>query len=239
MISIKNLTMLYKNGKGVKNISISIQDGETKALLGPNGSGKTTTMRSFMGFLKSSDGTLSVNEIDPISNPIEAKKIIGFLPGDSRLPDNVSSETLFKFAAQARDVNLDYALELATNFDLDIKQTLKKLSKGNKQKTAIILSLLHKPKALILDEPTSGLDPFHQRTLFQILNDFANNGTSILLSSHIISEVEKTVDSLAVMKEGVKIYDESLESFKKMAEQNNTSAENQFFDFFDKEKNFD
>ena len=239
MISIKNLTMLYKNGKGVKNISISIQDGETKALLGPNGSGKTTTMRSFMGFLKSSDGTLSVNEIDPISNPIEAKKIIGFLPGDSRLPDNVSSETLFKFAAQARDVNLDYALELATNFDLDIKQTLKKLSKGNKQKTAIILSLLHKPKALILDEPTSGLDPFHQRTLFQILNDFANNGTSILLSSHIISEVEKTVDSLAVMKEGVKIYDESLESFKKMAEQNNTSAENQFFDFFDKEKSFD
>ena len=239
MISIKNLTMLYKNGKGVKNISISIQDGETKALLGPNGSGKTTTMRSFMGFLKSSDGTLSVNEIDPISNPIEAKKIIGFLPGDSRLPDNVSSETLFKFAAQARDVNLDYALELATNFDLDIKQTLKKLSKGNKQKTAIILSLLHKPKALILDEPTSGLDPFHQRTLFQILNDFAKNGTSILLSSHIISEVEKTVDSLAVMKEGVKIYDESLESFKKMAEQNNTSAENQFFDFFDKEKNFD
>ena len=239
MISIKNLTMLYKNGRGVKNISISIQDGETKALLGPNGSGKTTTMRSFMGFLKSSDGTLSVNEIDPISNPIEAKKIIGFLPGDSRLPDNVSSETLFKFAANARNVNLDYALELATNFDLDIKQTLKKLSKGNKQKTAIILSLLHKPKALILDEPTSGLDPFHQRTLFQILNDFANNGTSILLSSHIISEVEKTVDSLAVMKEGVKIYDESLESFKKMAEQNNTSAENQFFDFFDKEKNFD
>jgi len=239
MISIKNLTMLYKNGKGVKNISISIQDGETKALLGPNGSGKTTTMRSFMGFLKSSDGTLSVNEIDPISNPIEAKKIIGFLPGDSRLPDNVSSETLFKFAAQARDVTLDYALELSSNFDLDIKETIKKLSKGNKQKTGIILSLLHKPKALILDEPTSGLDPFHQRTLFKILNDFANNGTSILLSSHIISEVEKTVDSLAVMKEGGKIYDESLETFKKMAEQNNTSAENQFFDFFDKEKSFD
>ena len=239
MISIKNLTMLYQNGKGVKNISISIQDGETKALLGPNGSGKTTTMRSFMGFLKCSDGTLSVNEIDPISNPVESKKIIGFLPGDSRLPDNLSSETLFKFAANARNVKLDYALELATNFDLDIKQTLKKLSKGNKQKTAIILSLLHKPKALILDEPTSGLDPFHQRTLFQILNDFANNGTSILLSSHIISEVEKTVDSLAVMKEGEKIYDESLEAFKKMAEQNNTSAENQFFDFFDKEKSFD
>ena len=98
---------------------------------------------------------------------------------------------------------------------------------------------MHKPKALILDEPTSGLDPFHQRTLFQILNDFANNGTSILLSSHIISEVEKTVDSLAVMKEGEKIYDQSLEGFKKMAEQNNTSAENQFFDFFDKEKSFD
>ena len=102
--------MLYQNGKGVKNISISIQDGETKALLGPNGSGKTTTMRSFMGFLKCSDGTLSVNEIDPISNPIEAKKIIGFLPGDSRLPGNLSSETLFKFAANARYVKLDYAL---------------------------------------------------------------------------------------------------------------------------------
>ena len=97
MISIESLTMLYKNDKGVKDINISLEDGEVKALLGPNGSGKSTTMRSFMGFLKPSEGTLSVNGIDTLDNPVEAKKIIGYLPGDPQLPQNLNSKTLFLF----------------------------------------------------------------------------------------------------------------------------------------------
>ena len=217
MISIESLTMLYKNNKGVKDINISLEDGEVKGLLGPNGSGKSTTMRSFMGFLKPSEGTLTVNGIDTLANPVEAKKIIGYLPGDPQLPQNLNSKTLFKLGAQMRDSSIDYAMELSEKFELDVKQIVKELSKGNRQKTAVILALLHKPKALILDEPTSGLDPFHQRTFFETIEEFSNNGVSVLLSSHIISEVEKIADTMAVLKVGSKIYDESYKTFEKKA----------------------
>ena len=236
MIEIKNLTMKYKNGKGVDDINISVDDGEVKALLGPNGSGKSTTMRSLMGFLNSSEGSLKVSGIDTIANPVEAKEIIGYLPGDPQLPQNLNSKSLFKLGADMRGQSIDYAMELAEKFELDVKQIVKELSKGNRQKTAVILALLHKPKALVLDEPTSGLDPFHQRTFFETIEEFSNNGASILLSSHIISEVEKIADSMAVLKVGSKIYDESYKVFEKKAKDEGKELEDAFFEFYDREK---
>ena len=236
MIEIKNLTMKYKNGKGVDDINISVDDGEVKALLGPNGSGKSTTMRSLMGFLNSSEGSLKVSGIDTIANPVEAKEIIGYLPGDPQLPQNLNSKSLFKLGADMRSQSIDYAMELAEKFELDVNQIVKELSKGNRQKTAVILALLHKPKALILDEPTSGLDPFHQRTFFEIIEEFSNNGASVLLSSHIISEVEKIADSMAVLKVGSKIYDESYKTFEKKAKDEGKELEDAFFEFYDREK---
>jgi len=236
MIEIKNLTMKYKNGKGVEDISISVDGGEVKALLGPNGSGKSTTMRSFMGFLNSSEGSFKVAGIDTIANPVEAKEIIGYLPGDPQLPQNLNSKSLFKLGADMRAQSIDYAMELAEKFELDVKQTVKELSKGNRQKTAVILALLHKPKALVLDEPTSGLDPFHQRTFFETIEEFSNNGASVLLSSHIISEVEKIADTMAVLKVGSKIYDESYKTFEKKAKDEGKELEDAFFEFYDREK---
>ena len=236
MIEIKNLTMKYKNGKGVDDINISVDDGEVKALLGPNGSGKSTTMRSFMGFLNSSEGSLKVAGVDTIANPVEAKEIIGYLPGDPQLPQNLNSKSLFKLGADMRGQSIDYAMELAEKFELDVKQIVKELSKGNRQKTAVILALLHKPKALVLDEPTSGLDPFHQRTFFETIEEFSNNGASILLSSHIISEVEKIADTMAVLKVGSKIYDESYKTFEKKAKDEGKELEDAFFEFYDREK---
>ena len=236
MIEIKNLTMKYKNGKGVDDINISVDDGEVKALLGPNGSGKSTTMRSFMGFLNSSEGSLKVDGIDTIANPVEAKEIIGYLPGDPQLPQNLNSKSLFKLGADMRGQSIDYAMELAEKFELDVKQTVKELSKGNRQKTAVILALLHKPKALVLDEPTSGLDPIHQRTFFETIEEFSNNGASVLLSSHIISEVEKIADTMAVLKVGSKIYDESYKTFEKKAKDEGKELEDAFFEFYDREK---
>ena len=236
MIEIKNLTMKYKNGKGVDDINISVDDGEVKALLGPNGSGKSTTMRSFMGFLNSSEGSLKVDGIDTIANPVGAKEIIGYLPGDPQLPQNLNSKSLFKLGADMRGQSIDYAMELAEKFELDVKQTVKELSKGNRQKTAVILALLHKPKALVLDEPTSGLDPFHQRTFFETIEEFSNNGASVLLSSHIISEVEKIADTMAVLKVGSKIYDESYKTFEKKAKDEGKELEDAFFEFYDREK---
>ena len=162
--------------------------------------------------LNPSEGSLSVEGINTIENPVEAKKIIGYLPGDPQLPQNLNSKSLFKLGADMRGKSIDYAMELAEKFELEVDQTIKELSKGNRQKTALILSVLHKPKALILDEPTSGLDPFHQRTFFEIIKEFSNDGASILLSSHIISEVEKVADSMAVLRNGSKVYDETYET---------------------------
>ena len=234
MIDIKDLTMKYKNGKGVSNISISVQNGEVKGLLGPNGAGKSTTMRSLMGFLIPSEGILKVEGIDTLENPVDAKKIIGYLPGDPQLPQNLNSKTLFKLGADMRSHSTDYAMELAEKFELEIDQSLKELSKGNRQKVALILALLHKPKALILDEPTSGLDPFHQRTFFEIIKKFAEDGASILLSSHIISEVEKVADSMVVLKDGSKVYDETYETFSNQAKEDGEDLEDAFFKFYDR-----
>lgn len=234
MIDIKDLTMKYKNGKGVSNISISVQNGEVKGLLGPNGAGKSTTMRSLMGFLIPSEGILKVEGINTLENPVDAKKIIGYLPGDPQLPQNLNSKTLFKLGADMRSHSTDYAMELAEKFELEIDQSLKELSKGNRQKVALILALLHKPKALILDEPTSGLDPFHQRTFFEIIKKFAEDGASILLSSHIISEVEKVADSMAVLKDGSKVYDETYETFSNQAKEDGEDLEDAFFKFYDR-----
>ena len=234
MISIESLTMLYKNDKGVRDINISLEDGEVKGLLGPNGSGKSTTMRSFMGFLSPSEGTLTVNGIDTLANPVDAKKVIGYLPGDPQLPQNVTSKTLFKLGAQIRGESIDYAMELSEKFELDVNQTVKELSKGNRQKSALILAFLHRPKALVLDEPTSGLDPFHQRTFFEMVKEFSGNGVSILLSSHIITEIEKITSSIAVLKEGNKIYDEQLSTFKKQAKDDGKELEDAFFEFYDR-----
>ncbi len=218
MIEIKNLTMRYKNGKGVGDINITVDNGEVKGLLGPNGAGKSTTMRSLMGFLMPSEGSLSVEGIDTIENPVEAKKIIGYLPGDPQLPQNLNSKSLFKLGADMRGQSTDYAMELAEKFELEVDQTLKE----------------HKPKALILDEPTSGLDPFHQRTFFEIVKEFANNGAAILLSSHIISEVEKVADSMAVLREGAKVYDETYETFLNKAKEEGQDLEDAFFTFYDR-----
>ena len=234
MIEIKNLTMRYKNGKGVGDISISVDNGEVKGLLGPNGAGKSTTMRSLMGFLIPSKGSLSVEGINTIENPVEAKKIIGYLAGDPQLPQNLNSKSLFKLGADMRGQSTDYAIELAEKFELEVDQTVKELSKGNRQKVALILAILHKPKALILDEPTSGLDPFHQRTFFEVISEFSNEGVSILLSSHIISEIEKITTSMAVLKNGSKIYDEQLTTFVENSKMQNISIEDAFFKFYDR-----
>ena len=236
MIEIKNLTMKYKNGKGVEDINITVDNGEVKGLLGPNGAGKSTTMRSLMGFLNSSEGSLFVEGIDTIENPVEAKEIIGYLPGDPQLPQNLNAKSLFKLGADMRGQSTDYAMEMAEKFELEVGQSIKELSKGNRQKVAIILSVLHKPKALILDEPTSGLDPFHQRSFFEIVKEFSNNGASILLSSHIISEVEKVADSMAVLRNGVKVYDETYETFLKKAKDDDEDLEDAFFKFYDREE---
>jgi len=235
MIDIKNLHMDYGNGKGVSDINLSIKPGEVKGLLGPNGSGKSTTMRSYLGFLKIQDGRCYANGVDILSDPTQAKNFIGYLPGDPQLPQNMTPRVLFSISSNVRSVSTDYANELSEAFDLDASIKVKELSKGNRQKAALILALLHKPKVIVLDEPTSGLDPFHQRTFFELIDTLATSGSSILLSSHIVTEIEKVSSSIAVLKDGKKIYDNSLNNFKSESEAKGMNIEEAFFDFFKRE----
>ena len=235
MIEIRNLTMKYKNGKGISDLNLSVQNGQVVGLLGPNGSGKSTAMRSFMGFLNFSNGNCFSNEINMLSNPIEAKNIIGYLPGDPHLPQNLSSRFLFSIGSKLRSHSINYALELAEKFDLDPDIKMKELSKGNRQKTALIIAFLNKPKVIILDEPTSGLDPFHQRTFFELIEEYAKQGASILVSSHIVTEIEKIASSIAVLKDGKKVYDETMETFIRTANDDGQKIEDAFFSFYDKE----
>jgi len=179
----------------------------------------------------------NINKKNGMSMPIcFIKKIIGYLPGDPQLPQNLSPKSLFKLGADMRGQTTEYAMELAEKFELEVDQSLKELSKGNRQKVAIILAVQHKPKALILDEPTSGLDPFHQRSFFEIIEEFSNNGASILLSSHIISEVEKVAKSMAVLRDGAKVYDETYETFSNKAQEDGKDLEDAFFSFYDRKE---
>ena len=182
MIEIKNLTMKYKYGKGVSDLSLTVQDGEVKGLLGQNGSGKTTTMRSFMGFLKFSNGDCLANDINVLSNPVEAKKIIGYLPGDPQLPSNLTSMALFEIGSIMRGHSVNYAIELAEKFELDINVSMKELSKGNKQKVALILAFLNKPKVMILDEATSSLDLDNENKILEEINENKDDKTLIIIS---------------------------------------------------------
>ena len=188
-----------------------------------------------MGFLNFSDGDCFATNINTISNSNESKKIIGYLPGDPHLPQNLTSQFLFSISAKLRNKSSDYALELAEKFDLNPNIKMKELSKGNRQKTALILAFLHKPKVIILDEPTSGLDPFHQRTFFELIDQYSKQGASILLSSHIVTEIEKVASSIAVLKNGEKVYDETMNTFIKNADDNGQKVEDAFFAFYNRE----
>ena len=150
LLQIDGISKSFPGVKANDKVSFQINSGEIHALLGENGAGKSTTMRSLMGFLKPSEGSLSVEDINTIENPVEAKKIIGYLPGDPQLPQNLSPKSLFKLGADMRGQTTEYAMELAEKFELEVDQSLKELSKGNRQKVAIILAVQHKPKALIL-----------------------------------------------------------------------------------------
>ena len=215
MIEIKNLTMKYKNGKGVSDISISVDNGEVKGLLGPNGSGKSTTMRSLMGFLKPSEGSLSVEGINTIENPVEAKKIIGYLPGDPQLPQNLSPKSLFKLGADMRGQTTAFAMELAEKFELEVDQSLKELSKGNRQKVAIILAVQHKPKALILDEPTEGIMPILVKEIRREIDAVRKTGVSILLVEQNIKTALSLCSRVYLMEKGLIAHEASSTDLEK------------------------
>lgn len=203
LIEIEKLTKDYGQGRGIFNINLSIEKGEVFGFVGTNGAGKTTVIRHLMGFLKPQIGSVRINGMDCWEDSAEIKKMIGYIPGEIAFPDAPTGTEFLKQQAELLGLkDMTYANTIIEKLQLDPTANLKRMSKGMKQKTAIVATLMADPDILILDEPTTGLDPLMRAEFVDILNDEKKKGKTIFMSSHMFEEVEHTCDKVALIKDG-------------------------------------
>lgn len=215
-IIINNLTKDYGNGKGIFNVSFSVKKGEIFGFLGPNGAGKTTTIRHLLGFIIPKENRCLINGLDCNKDIDLIQKKIGYIPGEINLMEEISGTQFIKFMADYRGMkDLGKANELIKRFKLDSKCKIKKMSKGMKQKVGIVVAFMHDPDILILDEPTSGLDPLMQNEFINLILEEKKRGKTILMSSHIFEEVEKTCNRVGIIKQGKIVSIEDIDTLKK------------------------
>ncbi len=203
MIEIKNLTQDFSNGKGIFDVSFNVNKGEVFGFLGPNGSGKTTTIRHLMGYMKPQVGQTTINNLDTWKNQSEVRKSLGYLPGEISFLDGLTGESFLNMMVGMQGINNKSRREdLIELFQLDTKLSIRKMSKGTKQKVGIITTFMHDPDIYILDEPTAGLDPLMQKTFIDLVLKEKSRGKTFLISSHSLPEIERTCDRIAIIKEG-------------------------------------
>jgi ABC-2 type transport system ATP-binding protein len=203
VIEINQLTKTYGKARGIKNISFNVEEGEIFGFIGPNGAGKSTTIRTLLSLIYPTSGSAKIFGKDCIEFAPEIKKEIGYLPSEVFYYDNMKVIDLLKYSASFYKKDCTKRIkELAEIMDLDVTKRIDDLSLGNKKKVGIVQGLLHEPKLIILDEPTSGLDPLMQQRFFELLEGEHQKGATILFSSHILSEVQRLCDRVAIIKEG-------------------------------------
>ncbi len=203
IISVEHLTKDYGNSRGVFDISLDIQKGEVFGYLGTNGSGKTTTIRHMMGFIKADSGSVKVNGLNPWIDAPKVMKNVSYIPGEIFFPDLKTGTDFFKVQAEYLGVkDFTYMNHLIDILGLDPSAVLKRMSKGMKQKTAIVAALMGDREVLILDEPTTGLDPLMRETFLELVREEKAKGRTIFMSSHIFEEIEEVCDRVAIINNG-------------------------------------
>ena len=203
MLKIKKLKKYYKKIKGVENINLDIKKSEIFGFVGPNGSGKSTTIKCIMNLINKNSGEIFVDDILDTKNEVSLKESIGYLPSEIHLYDDLTVKGMINYSLSFYKINhKENANRLVKRLKLDLNKKVEDLSLGNQKKLGIILALMHEPKLLILDEPTSGLDPLMQEEFYEILLEEKEKGTTIFFSSHILSEIRKICDRVAIIKEG-------------------------------------
>lgn len=202
VISVNGLTKDYGMGRGCFDVSFEVAKGEVFGFLGPNGAGKSTTIRHLLGFQKAQTGKCSIMGLDCWTQPKDVQGYLGYVAGEINYPDVKTGWQFLKMIAAMRGVSMDVAQKLCDYYQLKPQGNLKRMSKGMKQKLALIVAFMHDPEIYIFDEPTSGLDPLMQAKFVDHVLSEQSKGKTILMSSHIFEEVEKTCQRLAIIRNG-------------------------------------
>jgi ABC-2 type transport system ATP-binding protein len=218
VIRTEKLAKSYGSHRGIVDVDLEVQQGEVFGFLGPNGAGKTTTIRILLDLIRPTSGKAYVFEIESSADPAAIHRRIGYLPGEFTLYDRLTgAQTLEYFGNLRGGVDKAYRAELIERFDLDAGRRFKEYSKGNKQKVGLVAALQHKPELLLLDEPTSGLDPLVQQTFFTVLREQVAAGSTVFLSSHVLSEVERSCDRVAIIREGRLVQVDRVDALRDLA----------------------
>ena len=216
IIELKHLKKYYGKAKGIEDISLKINKGDIYGFIGPNGSGKSTTIRTILSLINKTSGEIYIKnkKIDKIDT--ETKKIIGYLPSEINLYNDMTVKQIFDYHESFYEKNINNnRKKLVKLFKIDENKLIEDLSLGNLKKIGIILALMHEPEILILDEPTSGLDPIMQSIFHELLLKEKEKGTTIIYSSHILSEVSNICDRVGFIKDGKIIKEDYIESIRK------------------------
>ena len=215
ILEVKKLKKYYGDIRGVESVSLYLKEGEAYGFIGPNGAGKSTTIKTIMNLINKTSGSITINGKENDKNNLELKRIIGYLPSEINLYSDLTVREMLDFHESFYDKCLTKRRnELVNLFKLDETKRIEDLSFGNLKKLGIILALIHEPKILILDEPTSGLDPIMQKEFYNILLEEKKKGTTILYSTHVLSEVSKICDRVGIIKDGHLLKVETIKELK-------------------------
>lgn len=216
IVDLRHLTKTYKGNRGIEDVSFSIEEGEIFGFIGPNGAGKSTTIRTLLNFIYPTSGSATIFGQDIVKDSKTIRQNVGYLPSEIHYYDDMKVMDLLTYSARFHK-KLDQVRlrKLAARLELDLTRKIEDLSFGNRKKVGIVQALLHEPKLIILDEPTSGLDPLMQSHFFELLTEERDRGATIFFSSHILSEVQKMCDRVAIIKEGKLINVDTIEHLTK------------------------
>jgi ABC-2 type transport system ATP-binding protein len=219
-IATSGLTKDYGSGRGLFGLDLEVSGGEVFGFLGPNGAGKSTTMRLLVDLIKPTSGSARVLGLDTVTDSLEIRRRIGFLPGDLAMYPRLTGRAMLDYLGELRGgVDARTRDALVERFDADINRPIHELSTGNRQKLGLVQAFMHEPELMILDEPIAGLDPLVQQSFHALLGEVSAQGRTVFLSSHTLSEVERVTQRLAILREGRLVVVDSLENLRKVAVQ--------------------
>jgi len=216
IIEVEHLTKFYGKSRGIVDVSFNVEEGEVFGFIGPNGAGKSTTIRLFLSLIYPTGGSARIFGKDCIAHGPEIRQEIGYLPSEVFYYEGMRVLDLLKYSASFYQKDCSRRMyELADLMELDLKRRIDDLSYGNKKKVGIVQGLLHSPRLIVLDEPTSGLDPLMQQKFFNLIREENKRGATVFFSSHILGEVQKMCDRVAIIKEGSIINVQDIKTLQK------------------------